>query len=104
MNSKNLLFVSARNALATVAYIFAIVWFISRIIESLPDPDQTFLGPAIMLLLFVISAAVTGFLVVGKPAMLYVNGLKQEAFRLFLYTIGWLAILAAIVITSIAIV
>lgn len=44
-----------------------------------------------MLLLFVISATVTGFLILGKPITLYLDGAKKEAFRFLAMTVGWLA-------------
>jgi hypothetical protein len=58
-----------------------------------------FLAPLFILLLFVISASITGLLVLGKPIHLYLNGLKKEAFILLFATLVWLAIfLTAIVI------
>ncbi len=50
-----------------------------------------------MLLLFVTSAAITGFLVFGKPAMLYIDGKKKEAISLLGYTIGMLFLITLIV-------
>jgi hypothetical protein len=49
-------------------------------------------GPIAFLSLFVLSAAVTGSLVVGQPALTYVNGDKTGAVKLFIYTLGWLAL------------
>jgi hypothetical protein len=45
-----------------------------------------------MLLLFIISASVTGLLVLGKPIHLYLSGLKKEAFVLLFATTGWLVL------------
>ncbi|RJQ13788.1 hypothetical protein C4553_02800 [Candidatus Parcubacteria bacterium] len=103
MDSKKLFTTSFRNALATALYIVLIALFFSNVETIFSEPKDNFLAPTFMLLLFVISAAVTGFLVIGKPAMMYVNGEKTEAVKLFLYTIGWLAIMALIVIVSITI-
>ena len=47
-------------------------------------------NPWRLLLLFVISATVTGFLVLGKPAMLYHAGDKRGAFTFLSATVGWL--------------
>ena len=44
--------------------------------------------PMAMLLLFVSSAGITGFLVFGKPVMLYIDGKKREAVSLLVYTFG----------------
>jgi hypothetical protein len=50
---------------------------------------NTFLIPAALLFLFVCSAAITGFLIFGKPATLYVDGKKKEAIKLLYYTLGF---------------
>jgi hypothetical protein len=50
-----------------------------------------------MLLLFVTSAAITGFLVFGKPVMLYIDGKKREAVSLLGYTIGILFLITLVV-------
>lgn len=47
-------------------------------------------GPAAFLLLFVISAAITGSLVLGKPFLMYLDGQKKEAVELFVWTLGFL--------------
>jgi len=49
-------------------------------------------GPAAFLLLFILSAAVTGSLILGKPILMYLDGKKAEALKLFLYTLGWLVL------------
>lgn len=53
--------------------------------------------PVFMLMLFVISATVTGLLVLYKPVTLYMEGMKREAFILLLSTIGWLVVFLALV-------
>lgn len=58
------------------------------------------LGATAILLLFVLSAAIVGALVLGKPTLLYLDGKKKEAIKLFLYTISSLAIIILIVFTT----
>ena len=58
---------------------------------------SNFLMPLFLLLLFVISAAITGLLVLGKPVHLYLSGLKKEAFILLFATLAWLVISLAVV-------
>jgi hypothetical protein len=53
--------------------------------------------PAAMLLLLVLSAAITGLLVFGKPIMLYVNNYRKEAVNLLLYTLVSLFLLILII-------
>lgn len=82
---------SLLDALATGAYVTAVATLI-RNGERIFGKMDNILGPIAFLLLFVISAAITGSLVLGKPVLMYLDGQKKEAIRLFLYTIGWLAI------------
>lgn len=49
---------------------------------------NTFLIPVTLLLLFVFSAALTGFLIFGKPAQMYVDGKGKEALSLLFNTLG----------------
>ena len=55
-----------------------------------------FLAPIALLLLFVLSAGVTSFLIFGKPAQLYVDGKKKEALSLITYTLGFFAVITII--------
>jgi len=77
-------------AAATVAYVLFVATFMSNGSRWFGEKD-TALTPVFVLLLFVISAAVTGFLVAGKPIMLYIDGAKKEAVTFLGMTIGWLA-------------
>lgn len=62
--------------------------------------SNTFLIPIAFLMLFVFSAALTGFLIFGKPAQLYIDGKKSEALSLVFQT---LAFLCAVTITALLI-
>ena len=53
--------------------------------------------PVAVLMLFVLSAAVTGTLVVGRPILMYLDGQKKEALKFFGLTVGWLFIITLIV-------
>jgi len=59
--------------------------------------EPNFLIPVMMLLLFIVSACITGGLVLGRPLHLYLSGLKKEAFTLLFSTIGWLVLFLALV-------
>lgn len=74
------------NSIGTVAYIALVASFMFFIQDALPKEDTIFVMISI-LLLFVCSAAITGFLVFGKPIMLYIDCKKKEAVRLLSYTI-----------------
>jgi len=75
-------------------YTAAIAWFLSNA-EAIFGRIDTFWIPAIMLSLFVLSAAVTGSLVLGRPVHLYWNGAQKEAIVLFVYTIAFLFLIIA---------
>lgn len=49
--------------------------------------SNSFLVPITLLLLFVFSAALTNFLIFGKPVGLYVDGKKKETLSLLTYTL-----------------
>lgn len=85
------------NAGGVFVYVFLVAWlgFNSQRIFGMPN---NFLTPLFVLLLFVISASVTGLLVLGKPIHLYLNGLKKEAFMLLFATLGWLIVFLIIVV------
>ena len=101
--SKKILKHAIINAGVTGAYILLVAAFLNNIesIFGYTQPDDTILAPVIMLLLFVISAAITGFAVFGKPIMWYLDGKKKEATHLLFYTIVVLVVIALFFITMI---
>jgi len=84
------------DALGTTAYIILVVSFIFSL-QVLAPKEDIIIIPIAMLLLFVTSAAITGFLVFGKPVMLYLDGKKREAISLLNYTIGILFLITLII-------
>jgi hypothetical protein len=76
------------HAVATTLYIMAVGGFMYYGTLIKIGRNNTYLAPIALLLLFVLSAAVTGFLIFGKPAQLYVDGKKKEALSLLTYTLG----------------
>jgi len=87
------------SAFATVLYITAISLFFSGA-ENLfgSSASNELLVPIVMLSLLVLSAAVTGSLVFGRPIIWYLNGSKKEAFRLLGWTLGSLFVFTALLI------
>lgn len=86
------------NALGTVAYII-LVGTIMRNAEKIFGKVDDIFAPVIVLTLFVLSAAITGSLILGKPVLLFLEGNKSEAIKLFTYTLGWLAIALLLIVT-----
>jgi len=87
------------NALGVLVYV-SIVAFLIFNGEHIFDNKPSFLIPLFMLLLFIISASVTGLLVMGKPIHLYLSGLKKEAFILLFTTLVWLVLFIIVIITG----
>lgn len=79
------------NAAGVLIYVSAVAWlgFNNQMVFGKPTD---FLTPLFVLLLFVISASITGLLVLGKPIYLYLNGLKKEALTLLFATLAWLVL------------
>lgn len=63
----------------------------------LPGTQESFLIPIGMIMLFVFSAAICGYLFLGKPLLWYLDGKKKEAVQLFGYSLGFLFIIVVIV-------
>lgn len=87
------------NALGVLVYV-SIVAFLIFNGEHIFDNKPSFLIPLFMLLLFIISASVTGLLVMGKPIHLYLSGFKKESFILLFTTLAWLALFIVVIITG----
>jgi hypothetical protein len=87
------------NSVATALYIILVGTFMyyGTIIKI--GRDNVFLAPIAMLFLFVFSAALTGFLMIGKPAQMYVDGKKKEAISLLTYTLVFFSIITLVAIT-----
>lgn len=85
------------NALGTVVYTTLVAWFLYNG-KALFDGKDSFFIPLFMLLLLIISATVTGLLVLGKPIQFYLEAKKSEANRLLLQTLGWIIVFIALVV------
>ncbi|OIO07014.1 hypothetical protein COX68_03305 [Candidatus Falkowbacteria bacterium CG_4_10_14_0_2_um_filter_41_15] len=71
--------------------------------EKLFGNNNSIFGGIAILLLLVISATIMGWLVLGRPLLMYLDGAKKEALKLFYLTITWLVLIATIIFTSLAI-
>lgn len=83
------------NALAAAAYIILIVLGVF-VFGQMEAREETILIPMFMLSLFVLSAAIMGFLFVYRPLTMYIDGEKKAALVFFGKTIGSFAILALV--------
>ena len=88
-------------ALGEAAYIGLVALLMSGAERFFGNtPDNKILAPITFLLLFVLSAAISGALVLGKPVLMYVEGKKKEALTLFGFTLFWLFVFFVLMVTS----
>lgn len=90
------------NALGTAVYTGLIAWFFSSAQFLFGNKPDNFLAPMLMLTLLIISASVTGYLVLEKPISLYLAGDKKEGIMMLFKTIGFLALFGVIIAFFIA--
>ena len=65
-------------------------------------PKDTDWTPVGVLMLLVLSAAVTCTLVLSRPVLMFLDGRKKEALQFFGYTEGWLFVLTISVFVVLA--
>lgn len=93
------------DAAGTAAYIAILVTgaFYAPTVDAAEDV-RSILIPIGMLCLFVLSAAVTGFLVFGRPLLWYLDGQRKEAVGLVSWTLAFLAAIVALVFVAVLVV
>ena len=87
------------NASAAAVYIIVIASGMNAL-STLNFPKGTILVPIVILSLFVLSAAVMGFLFAYEPLRLYLENQKQEALFFFAKTVGIFACFAILFIVA----
>ncbi|OGJ09094.1 hypothetical protein A2356_01820 [Candidatus Nomurabacteria bacterium RIFOXYB1_FULL_39_16] len=79
-------------ALAAAVYIVLIVSIINILTVFKPEGGEEALIPMMMMLsLFVLSAAVMGFIFLSEPFRLYMEDRKQEGVAFFVRIVGFFA-------------
>lgn len=76
------------NALAAGGYILVLVSLMTWGTSIASNKPDSFLAPVGMISLFTLSAAVMGYVFCYTPLMLYFDGKKKQAVKLFLQTVG----------------
>lgn len=87
------------SALGVLAYVFLVVEFIANAEMIFSHPNEHLI-PVFMLLLFIVSACITGYLVLGKPIFLYLEGKKKEAVSFLFTTVLWLLVFLFVIIIA----
>ena len=83
------------NSVYAEAYI-VIIAFIMRHVAK-PDTPDNFFTPMAALSLFVLSVAVMGYIFLGEPLQLYLNGERKKSVAFFTKTVISFAAITAIV-------
>lgn len=95
MKNSSLIKISLLNSVGVLVYV-SLVALIMQNGEKIFGKMQNYLGPIAFLLLFILSAGVTGALVLGRPILFYLDGKKVEAIKLFGFTLAWLFVLTVL--------
>lgn len=84
------------NALGAAVYIVVIVLVAQAVGSVLKEGNDTIIIPMTMLSLFVLSAAIMGYLFLSEPLTLLTEGRKQEAVVYFAKIVGIFACFVAV--------
>ncbi|OGI63363.1 hypothetical protein A2818_01485 [Candidatus Nomurabacteria bacterium RIFCSPHIGHO2_01_FULL_40_12] len=98
MNKNEILKRAFLDAFGVAVYVIGFVYFGNNLEEWFDAVQKNWLAPAFMIILFIISACVTASLVLLKPILLFIEGARKEAVHLFVYTLGFLIILALVLV------
>ncbi|PIR95872.1 hypothetical protein COT93_00170 [Candidatus Falkowbacteria bacterium CG10_big_fil_rev_8_21_14_0_10_37_18] len=85
MNNKKLIVNASLNTLGVLVYIYLVSLILNNGDRIFGKLASQIIGPMFFLLLFVFSALITSWLILGKPILLYLEGLKKESIRLLFY-------------------
>jgi hypothetical protein len=102
MRKSTLVVQSFFHALGVMAYIAGVAFIMSNSQNIFGKGDNMWTGVAI-LMIFVLSAAITGSLVFGRPVWLYLEGRKMDGVQFLACTLAWLATLTAIILATLAV-
>ena len=102
MNKSKIVFYSVTHSLGVLAYIFLLVSFMNNGKNFFSNTPEILIG-MVMLSLFILSASITGLLVLGRPIHLYFNGFKKEALTLLLSTLACLFAFLVVILSILVI-
>lgn len=86
------------NALSATLYIVLVASMMFYGVEK-AGPVHSVIAPIAILSLFTLSAAVMGYLFFYQPVMLYLEGKKKDAVRLFLQTLAVFGVVTLLILT-----
>jgi len=89
--NKKLLLITLRNTSIAALYIFIVSQIMQNGSKLFGETDTMF-TPFVVLLLFTLSAAVVGGLIMGKSVFLFLDNKKEESVKAAIYSVGWLGL------------
>lgn len=92
-------FVGFLQATALLAYVLLVVSFINLVESGTNDADNEIYAGVTMIMLFVISAVVSGGIVLGRAGQLFAQKKQAEAYRLVGWTVGWMLVYFLVFVT-----
>ncbi len=95
MVNQKLIIHALLSSVAVAVYTTAISWLLMNG-ENLFGKMIGIMGPAMILMLFIVSALITSLLVFGRPIYLYFDGQKKEGVQLLFWTVGWLVLIVVV--------
>lgn len=101
MKLKNIILQSLLCALGVVLYVFLLVRFVmsgEKNFSIAPD----YIAGLLVLTSFIVSAAITGSLVLAKPIILFIEKKRKEAFIFFFSTLAWLVLFVSSILIYIS--
>lgn len=97
MDNKLLGKLAVFHSLGVLAYVSLVALVMSYAEKIFGQADGVY-APVVFLMLLVLSAAMVGSLIFARPILMYIDGLKKEAVKLFLYTMISLLVITAILL------
>lgn len=82
-------FIAFLQTTGLVVYIVLLSVFFNFVIPNIKNTNAQFYAPIIMLLLFIISAVISGLLVLGRAGFLFWEKKYKESFTLLGWTVAW---------------
>jgi len=82
-------FTAFLQATGLVVYIIVVALFLTTIGKRFQTGAAEFYAPIIMLLTFVVSAVISGVLVLGRAGILFWEKKYRESFTLLGWAMGW---------------
>ena len=99
--NKQLLTTTFRNTAIAAVYIFLVSQIMQHGSQWFGQKD-TFITPFVVLMLFSLSAAVVGGLVLGQAVILVLEKKTAEGVKAAIYSVGWLAVYTLLGIVTLA--